>query len=189
MSDDLEDERALVRRAQAGDGDALEGLTRRHLAAVHRYCARTAGPVRAADLAQDAMLRMMRGIRGFDGRARFRTWLFTIARNVCIDDARKRKHRQTESLDQTSNEKWSVDPGEAGAERSLDRKRLRIALSAAVDQLPEAQREVFLLREEAGLSFKEIAEVTGASENTVKSRMRYALQALKSALIDAGWTP
>lgn len=188
MSEDLEEERALVRRAQAGDGAALEALVRRHLAPVHRFCARTAGPARAADLSQDAMLRMMRGIRGYNGRARFRTWLFTIARNVCIDEGRKQRHRQTESLDQTSNERWTMDPSE-GADRTLERKRLRDALSAAVDGLPPSQREVFLLREEAGLSFKEIAEVTEAPENTVKSRMRYALQALKSALEAAGWTP
>ncbi len=187
VSEDLDEERDLVRRAQAGDGAALEILTRRHLASVHRFCARTAGPAKADDMAQEAMLRMMRGIRGYDGRARFRTWLFTIARNLCIDEARKQRHRQTESLDQTSKEEWSMDPSD-GADRTLDRKRLRDALSAAVDRLPPLQREVFLLREEAGLSFKEIAEVTEAPENTVKSRMRYALQALKSALSEAGWT-
>ena len=76
-------------------------------------------------------------------------------------------------------------PPDAVAEGALLRPRLEAALAA----LPEEQREVFLLREQGGLGFREIAEVTGVAENTVKSRMRYALEGLRRTLASMGVTP
>jgi RNA polymerase sigma-70 factor (ECF subfamily) len=170
----------------------MSALVERHHRAVFRFCRRMVGPQRAEDLCQDTFIRAVRGIRGFRGRASFRSWLFTVARNACIDDGRKRAYRKTESLDHASHPGGaprveSVPASGARPEQEVQRAQLREALSRAVDGLPEEQREVFLLREDAGLSFKEIAEVTRVPENTAKSRMRYALEGLRRALTAAGW--
>lgn len=174
----------LVVAVRAGTRGAADALVRRYARPIHRYCARMRGSEAAPDLVQEVFVKMVRRIHSWDGRASFKSWLFTVARNACVDAQRKARHRKTEPLDETSVASHVSTP-----ERETERKRLRSALSRAVDALPEAQREVFLLREEAGLSFKEIAELMGTSENTSKSRMRYAMQALKSALEQAGWTP
>jgi RNA polymerase sigma-70 factor (ECF subfamily) len=119
-----------------------------------------------------------------------------MARNFCIDEARKGRFRKTESL----NEKVNKD--DDGGDERLDRvasevpqqdrladnTRLRKVIDEAVKELPDEQREVFLLREMSGLQFKDIADLTGVGENTVKSRMRYALAALQKHLQAAGFT-
>ncbi len=136
-------------------------------------------------------MRLVQNAAEFKHEARFLTWLYTIARNLCIDQLRKLSHRRHASLDQPSgdaNEGRALgetisDPDpRASAERSAVSSEVRSSIVRAVDSLPDDQREVFLLREVANLPFKEIAELTGVGENTVKSRMRYALDRLKDAL-------
>src|SRR5690606_20163450 len=123
----------------------------------------------------------------------FTTWLYTIARNQCIDHSRKMKFRRHASLDAPAKGR-DGDVGASLLERvssggpALDResigKELQAAIAAAVEELPEEQREVFLMRQLDNLAFKEIAAVVGTSENTVKSRMRYALERLQGALAE-----
>jgi RNA polymerase sigma-70 factor (ECF subfamily) len=127
----------------------------------------------------------------FKHEARFSTWLYTIARNLCIDHSRKMKLRRHPSLDaptETSDGSRTLlevvpsSSTESDVERAAEWTAMRRSIVAAVEALPDDQREVFLLREVANLPFKEIAEVTGTPENTVKSRMRYALERLRMAL-------
>ena len=82
-----------------------------------------------------------------------------------------------------------VQSGTALADANTDSMRIRKAVDVALAKLPEEQREVFLLREHAGVPFKEIAEMTGVPENTVKSRMRYALESMRVHLTNVGITP
>jgi RNA polymerase sigma-70 factor (ECF subfamily) len=111
-----------------------------------------------------------------------------------VDSARKETYRQTDSLDAPAREaddgraigETIGDEATAGPERSAHNARLRPMLQKAIAALPEEQREVFLLREYHGVSFKEIADVTGVNENTVKSRMRYALEGLRKKLAELG---
>src|SRR5205085_1005671 len=111
--------------------------------------------------------------------------------NLSIDHGRKMKHRRHASLDAAASADGAARPllevvadvrpeGDVG--RAAEWSDMRRSIVTAVDALPEDQREVFLLREVADLPFKEIAEVTGIAENTVKSRMRYALERLRTAL-------
>ena len=135
----------------------------------------------------------MQGAREFQGASKFPTWAFTVARNLCIDHARKASLRKHPSLDEPTGGRDS-GPGRSPAELISDPKahvdrtaighELQRKISDALDALPADQREVFMLREHAGLAFKEIAEVVGAPENTVKSRMRYALERLQQSLAE-----
>jgi RNA polymerase sigma-70 factor (ECF subfamily) len=138
-------------------------------------------------------MRLVQNAAEFKHEARFSTWLYAIARNLCIDQLRRLQHRRHPSLDQplggdddsrTLGDSVSAHHPTSNAERSAVGSEVQASIVKAVDALPEDQREVFLLREIADLPFKDIAEITGASENTVKSRMRYALDRLKLALCD-----
>jgi RNA polymerase sigma-70 factor, ECF subfamily len=177
----------LMRRFRAGQGEAFPVLVQRHRTRVFAFVLRlTQNPSRAEDALQETWLRVVRGAAGYQPTAKFTTWVYTIARNVCADSARRERHRATDALEEEpvdTGTPWS-DP-----ERGAGAAELRPLLEAAVAALPPEQREVFLLRELAGVPFADIAEMTGAPEPTVKSRMRYALEALQKHLATAGVTP
>ncbi|MCC6214277.1 MAG: RNA polymerase sigma factor [Polyangiaceae bacterium] len=184
----------LMVRYQRGDRHAFEELVRRHERGLYNFVVRQLGPgALAEDLTQDAFLRVVQNAGEFKHEARFSTWLYTIARNLCIDQLRKLGHRRHASLDQPTGGDHDGPPlvervadarPNADVERSAAMARVATTIERAIDALPDDQREVFLLREVANLPFKDIAEVTGAGENTVKSRMRYALDRLQSALAE-----
>ncbi len=182
---DETDER-LMQRYQRGDARAFEVLVRRHRSPVFSFLVRlTADRGRAEDLCQETFMRVVRGAAGWEERARFRTWLYAMARNLAVDEARRSAFRRTGPLDEARGEAAGDPPPDATADGALLRPHLEAALAA----LPPEQREVFLLREHAGLRFAEIAAVTGAQENTVKSRMRYALESLRERLRALGVAP
>ena len=191
MAQERTDEELLAAYQQCDVG-AFELLLRRHRAPLFTFLLRMLGDrEKAEDLAQESFLRIVKGAQAWEHRARFQTWLFTIARNLCVDQARRDRFRRADSLDQTGpdDEPPLVDsvPGrEIDPERGAQSARLRPVLQKALLGLPPEQREVFVLREQAGVPFKEIAEMVGANENTVKSRMRYALEGLRKALAAAG---
>jgi RNA polymerase sigma-70 factor (ECF subfamily) len=181
---------ALMTRFRSGDRAAFAVLVRRHQGPLYNFALRNLGsPSAAEEVVQDAFMRVMQGSADFREAARFTSWLYAIARNLCIDFLRKRAHRQHRSLDESSTEQGDGTPlvertsdGRPGADRAALSMEIRVRLLTAVDQLPDDQREVFLLREISNLPFREIAQVVGAPENTVKSRMRYALERLQAAL-------
>jgi RNA polymerase sigma-70 factor (ECF subfamily) len=189
----------LLGRYAAGDPAAFAELVRRHEAAVYQFVLRQVrSPAVAEDVVQDVFLRIVQGAASFKGQSRFTTWAFTIARNLCIDHARKAALRRHPSLDQAGDPRLgaSDEPGASLGERladphpraAVDRGaiggELKDQIARAVDELPDDQREVFLLREVARVPFRDIAEITGVPENTVKSRMRYALERLQRALAE-----
>jgi RNA polymerase sigma-70 factor (ECF subfamily) len=187
---DVTDE-ALMIRFQRGDRVAFAALVRRHQTALYNFALRHLhAPQLAEDVVQDAFVRVVQNAGEFKHEARFTTWVYTITRNLCIDQLRKRALRKHPSLDQGQAGEEGDGPtlGEqtadvrASVEREATGSELKERIAKAVEALPEEQREVFLMREVANLPFKEIAEVTGVPENTVKSRMRYALERLQQAL-------
>jgi RNA polymerase sigma-70 factor (ECF subfamily) len=191
MAQERTDEELLA-AYQQGDPAAFEALLRRHRAPLFTFLLRMLGNrEKAEDLAQETFLRIVKGAQAWEQRARFQTWIFTIARNLCFDEARRDRFRRAESLDAEgpSGEPPLVDSvpgGEIDPGRGAESARLRPLLQRALLSLPVEQREVFVLREQAGLPFREIAGMVGANENTVKSRMRYALEGLRKALAAAG---
>ncbi|MCS6901415.1 MAG: RNA polymerase sigma factor [Myxococcales bacterium] len=181
----------LMRRFQQGDASAFAPLMHRYVASVYHFIARHTSPGPSAeDLTQEVFLRVVERAGDFKHESRFSTWLFSITRNLCIDALRKQVHRHYTSLDEPDREGGLLgeqipDEGlQASVERTVQRHEMAERLQEALRALPDEQREVFLLREIANLPFQEIAQVTGSPENTVKSRMRYALERLQEALRD-----
>jgi RNA polymerase sigma-70 factor (ECF subfamily) len=188
---DISDE-ALMIRYQRGDKGAFTALVRRHQTPLFNFALRQLrAQSQAEDVVQEAFVRVVQNAHEFKHEARFTTWVYTITRNLCIDQLRKRALRRHASLDDSrTGEEGDPTLGEqtadsrASVEREATGTELKERIVKALDTLPDEQREVFLLREIAGLPFKEIAEVTGIAENTVKSRMRYALERLQEALAE-----
>jgi RNA polymerase sigma-70 factor (ECF subfamily) len=183
---------SLMLRYQAGDRAAFSQLVRRHQTQLFNFALRQVRmPQVAEDVVQETFVRVVSNAADFKHEARFTTWVYTITRNLCIDHLRKKALRKHPSLDESRGEEGdgptlgeqTADP-RASVEREATGTELKERIARAVDTLPDEQREVFLMREIANLPFKEIAEITSVPENTVKSRMRYALERLQEALAE-----
>jgi RNA polymerase sigma-70 factor (ECF subfamily) len=179
---------------QAGDVRAFERLVARHEKPVWNFLRRfTRDPGAAEDLLQEVFLRVVKSAAEWKRTAKFSTWVYAIARNLCVDQSRRAVHRQASSLDgplrsgdadSTDTLHDRIPAQQSGAEQRASDQQAGARIDAAVARLPDEQREVFLMREVMEMSFAEIAAVVGASEPTVKSRMRYALCKLRESLID-----
>jgi RNA polymerase sigma-70 factor (ECF subfamily) len=187
---------ALMSRYQRGDLGAFAVLVERHKTPLFNFVLRQIkAPAQAQDVTQEVFLRIIESAGSFKHEAKFTTWAYTIARNLCIDHLRKASYRRHPSLDQqqapsdtgegpTLGEQVADFHPRASTERGAISSEIQVKVVAAVEALPNEQREVFLLRHVGNLAFQEIAEITGTPENTVKSRMRYALERLQEALTD-----
>jgi len=187
------DEDLMVLYADEGDTDAFEILVDRHEKPVFNFVLKRCGDRQEAEeLLQETFLRVVRSAETYEPKAKFTTWLYTIARNLCIDRARKEKGHTEVSLDNPIGDDpddetfvdQMADEGATSASVDHDRRRFREKLKEALDALPEKQREVFVLREFSELKYREIADVVDAAVPTVKSRMRYALKALRGHLAE-----
>jgi RNA polymerase sigma-70 factor (ECF subfamily) len=180
------DDAELMRRYAAGDARAFERLYARHRGALHRFLVRqTRDPEFAGDLFQETWSKVIAYRDRYESRARFRTFLFHVARNCWLDALRARGRDVTwAAMTIEPDDAVIADPRARGPESlaagAAAAERLRLALA----ELPEAQREAFLLHEEAGLTIEEVANVTGVGAETAKSRVRYALAKLRAALAD-----
>lgn len=176
----------LFLRYREGSVEAFEELLGRHEGPLLRYLLSfTRNRPLAEDLFQETFARMIEKKECYTPEAPFKYYLFRVARNLAIDSARRRKVRAATSLDQSNEDDMrpldpvSTDPD---PERATISSEMGQKLRAAIEQLREDQKEVFLMREELHLTFEEIARVTGAPLPTVKSRMLYALRHLRKAL-------
>lgn len=186
---EVSDEQLLL-AYRNGDNAAFKTLFQRYRGPLFNFLLRRVRErSRAEELYQDVWSKVIERCAEFRGDSKFSTWLYTIARNRCIDHARRAKLRSTSSLDATGTDfdrplvERVAKPGPS-TEQLASGATLKERIAHAVEELPEDQREVFLLRQLQGLGFKEIAEVVGAPHNTVKSRMRYALERLQQQLED-----
>ena len=175
----------LMLAYREGDAGAFEELYRRHKGSLFRFVLRSIRDRAVAEeLYQEIWLRAIEARARYEVQAKFTTWLYTIARHRLVDHWRKRGLTLV-SLDQ--DETGPAEPP-AGADyephRLLEAKQGLARFRRALEALPAAQREAFLLHEEAGMSVAEIAQATGASEAAAKSRLRYALSKLKEAISD-----
>ena len=176
----------LMQAFAAGDALAFETLYDRNLPAVWRYVLRSVGSAALADeLVQDVWFSIVRQAPHYQPRARFRTWLFTLAHHRMVDHWRT--HHAHASLDATTDDGASLadtlaaDSG-FGPLRQLQSREQAQALLEALAALPAAQREAFLLQAEGAMSLAEIAQTTGVPLETAKSRLRYARATLRQTL-------
>ncbi|KIG14541.1 RNA polymerase sigma-70 factor [Enhygromyxa salina] len=175
-----------------GDGAAFEQLVARHKRGLYNFLLRSVhNHSRAEEMLQDVFLRVIRAKDRYQRTARFTTWIYTIARNLCVDESRRQKFRRTLPLEakrRGSENGLSIldvtDAKQVGTDAASEAPKIRDRVAAAIQNLPDDQREVFVMRQFGGLSFKQIGEAVGAPENTVKSRMRYALEKLRGDLQD-----
>jgi len=177
----LVDVDALARRAAQGDRRALEDLLGEHVDHVHAICRRVLGdPEDALDATQEAMIAIARGISGFDGRSRFTTWMYRVATNAALDEARRkaRRPRPVEVIDDTTATAFGR-PGSAALD---ERVSTRVDVDAALQALPEDFRAAVVLRDLSGLDYAEIAEVLDVPPGTVRSRISRGRALLHAAL-------
>lgn len=183
---------ALMLAYKAGDVAAFNQLFTRHQGAVLRFMLRsTRSAPRSEEMTQEVFFRVVRMAPTYEPRAKFRTWLFTIARNLCIDESRKPGRGKTDSLDEPIGEDGSLrridlfaDDSHIPADQRPVRGEFNAKVARALEVMPAEQREVFELRVVAELRFPEIASVLATNEDTIKARFRYACAKLRAALSD-----
>jgi RNA polymerase sigma-70 factor (ECF subfamily) len=180
----------LITRIRNGERDAYRPIVQRYQSRLHSMIM---GMVRntedARDLTQGAFIKAYENIHDFRIESSFYTWLYRIARNLTIDHCRKGTRRRTSALDDAiaprDDDGNILESTHAEApEKLLRRKELRERIFGALDELAEEHREIILLREIDGLSYKEIAEILNLPEGTVMSRLFYARRKLQVTLKD-----
>jgi len=177
----------LVEQFQQGDSSAFDALVRRWDRKVQGAIYRLVGPGEdVRDLSQETLLKAYRGLRTFKKEARFSSWLYQIALNVCRDRMRRGRGRSYVSFDELTD--GGESPGEAGrsALELIESRDLSRQVAAAVAALPVEQREVIVLKEYQGLTFVEIAEALDVPLSTVKTRLYRGLGQLRQQLIRQG---
>lgn len=172
---------ALMLAWMAGDAGAFERLYARHRLKLYRYLLRQLRDNALADeFFQDVWQKVIAARAGWRPDAGFATWLYTIAHHRLGDHWRALKHRPVAPVD--ADERLARIADTDTPERVLSDFERRRQLQLALDGLPEEQREVLLLRLEQELTLEEIGNVTGAGRETVKSRLRYAMDKLRARL-------
>jgi len=163
----------LVQGLKAGSSGAFDRLAREYGDRLFRFCLRLVGPTEAEDVVQETFIRVLRSIGSYQPTGRFESWLFTIANHLALDAIRRNSTSRPDSEE-------PVD--EYGPVDEMSHREVQVALLRAVERLPVEQKQVFLLREDAGLSFREIADLVGCPLNTALGRMHYAMENLRKSL-------
>ena len=183
--DTAPEDSALMLRYRDGDVAAFEALYKRHNDALYRYLLRLCHHRDSAeDIFQEVWGKIIKARESYRPTAKFTTFLYRVAHNCFIDHIRRNK-RHTQTVDvEPDHQPDTAECTEMQVERSLARRRLLEALQ----ELPEEQRDAFLLHEEAGLSLDNIASITGTNRETAKSRLRYAVKKLRTAIDEPAGT-
>lgn len=197
-SDDVE--LGLVRAVQRGDSGALGTLLARYQDRLFAVCIRMVGDREmAADLTQDAMVKVIEGLSTYDGRAKLSTWVIRVTMNVCLSKLRSEKLRRHASLDaltsarpiQNANKprqggSFDVRSREPGALEGVELDEVRRHVAAALLRVAPEQRAILILRDSRDLDYEQIAEALAVPVGTVKSRLFRARAALREALEEVG---
>jgi RNA polymerase sigma-70 factor (ECF subfamily) len=172
---------ALMLAWARGDAGAFDTLYARHRGPLFRFlAAQLRDRPLAEELYQDVWQRVIAARQGWRPEAAFATWLYRIAHNRLNDHWRAQRHRPPAPADADLRVAALADPDDP--ERLAHRDEARATLQRALDELPEDQREAVLLRLQQELSLEEIGRITGVGRETVKSRLRYALDKLRARL-------
>ena len=169
----------LIERWRSGDGRAATKLVGRHAQALARFAASAGERDGIEELVQDTFVRAFASLDSFRGASTLRTWLFTIERRLMLDRRRsERRSRETVPVEESDHVR------EYGALDGLIAEEAQERVRKSLDALSPTQREVFTLRVQQGLSYKEIAEVVGSTEGAARVHYHNAIKTVKEFLSD-----
>ncbi len=175
-TDAVMSETELVQSAQAGSDDAFERLYRKHGRRIYALCLRmVSDPDRAEELMQDAFVRAWNTIGSFQHKSAFGTWLHRLSINVVLSDMRAEKRRSARELLPGDLDQFKHEVRDALPETRMD-------LEQAIATLPSGAKEVLVLHDIEGYRYREIAELIGVAEGTVKSQLSRARRLVREAL-------
>jgi RNA polymerase sigma-70 factor (ECF subfamily) len=179
----------LVARSRGGDADSFNQLILRWERPIYALAYRVIGREEdARDVCQETFLRAFRALPGFKGQAKFSSWLYRIALNLCRDWIRRQRRAPTVQMPE------GVDPVELASETGpvesietlVERRELSAVVEEAMALLPEEQRTAIILKEYHGMTFQEIADLQGCPLSTVKTRLYQGLSVLRRHLENQG---
>jgi RNA polymerase sigma-70 factor (ECF subfamily) len=189
MGNPMDPDAALMLRVKQGDRHAFEELVDKYKQPVINLVCRTLrDPTEAEDLAQHAFLQVYKSAYRYQTTAKFSTWLFTIARNLCLNEIRRRSRHPADSLDQHFGDdddqpaRQLPDYKAFAASETVLHQELQQKIEAALADLPENQRTAIQLCRQDELSYDDIAEVLGCSLSATKSIIHRAREALRQRL-------
>ena len=175
----------LVARSRSGDADSFNQLISRWERPIYALAYRVIGREEdARDVTQETFLRAFRGLSAFKGQAKFSSWLYRIALNLCRDWIRRKKRSPMAILPEDVDlEDLASDTGPTETVEDLvSRRELSELVEAAMARLPEEQRTAIILKEYHGMTFQEIADLQGCPLSTVKTRLYQGLSVLRREL-------
>ncbi len=174
----------IVRLARDGSQQAYKELIEMFGSSLLGYFYRNTGRLEdSEDLLQDLFIRVIKGLKHYDEREKFKFWIFRIAHNLLIDYWRKRKIKLESDIDESQGTFGRNISGDAPDPLSaLSNKELYDKLQDALDELPASQKEVLIMRYFSGLSFEEIADINGTPVGTLLARAHRGMQKLKTKL-------
>lgn len=183
MRDEISNEQLMLQYKE-GDVNAFEVLYSRFRLPMFRYLKNQCGnEAIAEEIFQDVWMNLVRARKRYQVTASFKTYIYRLAHNRLIDHYRKQKHGVPSSYNEHEGLlNTEVTANHLTPPRIVNSDRQVEQLINAISELPEAQREAFLLKEESGLSVEEIASMTNVKPETAKSRIRYAMNKLKQAI-------
>lgn len=171
----------LIQKVMNGEANAFNILINNYRGKLFGYLLKFCGDkLTAEDLFQETLIKTWKGFKKYNEESKFSSWLFSIAHNVALDFLRKNK-KQHQFV---SDEEIINSPQSINQENHFDAEEMKLLINKVVNSLPEKQKNVFLLRQHGGLTFKEISEITKEPLNTVLSHMSYAVKKIKKVLRD-----
>ncbi len=189
MSANLDPDAALMLRVREGDRSAFEALVDKYKQPVVNLVARTLGdPTEAEDVAQHVFVQVFKAAHRYEVTAKFSTWLFTIARNLSLNEIRRRSRHRADSLDETFADddehplRQATDARAFGPTETLLQEELEAKVEEAIAELPEKQRTALLMCRHEEFSYEEIGRVIGCSLSATKSLIHRARETLKLRL-------
>ena len=182
----VEDDVDLMLRVKAGDAEAFNQLMDKYQRTVVNLVFRFTGDAEnAEDLAQEVFLRIYRAAPRYEPKAKFFTYLYQVTLNLCRNERERNTRRKASSLDSRGaqdDKAWEIADPEVGAETLVQRQEMAAQVQAAIQDLPQEQRQLLILQRFQDLGYEELAEVTAQTVSAVKAKLHRARLALKKKL-------
>ncbi|MEQ8167315.1 MAG: sigma-70 family RNA polymerase sigma factor [Candidatus Eremiobacterota bacterium] len=189
----LSDEELIEIYKKSGNNEAFETILTRYKNSLFSFLVRMVSDKTVSeDLFQEVFFRVIKSLPDYKSKDKFKSWIFRIANNLAIDHLRSIKRRKTSSIEEEIFEEKgksikvedTLKSASHGPEKILEHKELQHILKNSIESLTEEQKEIFILRHESKMSFKEIADLLKCPLNTALGRMHCAMKKLKEKLTE-----